>query len=186
MLKLLFEFADIFSIDRSDLGCTDIVQHHINTGNSLPIRQPPRRLPLANKEETEKAILEMQKQNVIEPSSSLWSLPIVLVGKKDWSTRFCVDYRKVNVTHKDSYPLPHIDNTIDALAGSKWFSTVDHKSGYWQMQLSEEAKEKTAFLSGSGLWQFKAMPFGLCNAPATFEHLMEQVLVGLPTSTALE
>ena len=101
----------------------------------------------------------MQKQDVIEPSSSPWSSPIVLVGKKDGSTRFCVDYRKVNdVTHKDSYPLPHIDDTIDTLAGSKWFSTLDLQSGYWQVQLSEEAKEKTAFSSGSGLWQFKVMP----------------------------
>ena len=186
VLKLLCKFADIFSTDRSDLGCTDLVQHQINTGNAPPIRQPSRRLPLAKKEEAEKAILEMQKQDVIEPSSSPWSSPIVLVGKKDGSTRFCVDYRKVNdVTHKDSYPLPRIDDTIDALAGSKWFSTLDLKSGYWQVQLSEEAKEKTAFSSGSGLWQFKVMPFGLCNAPATFERLMEQVLVGLPTSTAL-
>ena len=186
MLKLLCKFADIFSTDRSNLGCTDLVQHQINTGNAPPIRQLPRRLPLAKKEEAEKAILEMQKQDVIEPSSSPWSSPIVLVGKKDGSTRFCVDYRKVNdVTHKDSYPLPRIDDTIAALAGSKWFSTLDLKSGYWQVQLSEEAKEKTAFSSGSGLWQFKVIPFGLCNAPATFERLMEQVLVGLPASTAL-
>ena len=108
----------------------------------------------SGKEVAEQAILEMQKQNVIEPSSRPWSSPIVLVNRKDSSTRFCVDYRKVNkVTHKDSYPLPRIDDTIDALAESKWFSTLDLKSGYWQVQLSEQAKEKTAFFSGSGLWQ---------------------------------
>ena len=186
VFQLLCDYADIFSTDPSDLGCTDLVQHYISTGNAAPIRQPPRRLPLAKKEVAEKAIIEMQKQNVIEPSSSPWSSPIVLVNKKDGSMRFCVDYRRLNeVTHKDSYPLPRIDDTIDALAGSKWFSMLDLKSGYWQVQLSEEAKEKTAFSSGNGLWQFKVMPFGLCNAPATFERLMEQVLVGLPTSTAL-
>ena len=186
MFKLLCEYSDIFSTGPNDLECTDLVQHHISTGNATPIQQPPRRLPLAKKEEAEKAIQEMQKQNVIEPSSSPWSSPIVLVSKKDGSTRFCVDYRKVNeVTHKDSYPLPRIDDTIEALAGSRWFSTLDLKSGYWQVQLAVDAKEKTAFSSGSGLWQFRVMPFGLCNAPATFERLMEQVLVGLPMTTAL-
>ena len=133
VFKLLCEYSDIFSTGPNDLGCTDLVQHHISTGNAAPIRQPPRRLPLAKKEEAEKAIQEMQKQNVIDPSSSPWSSPIVLVSKKDGSTRFCVDYRKVNeVTHKDSYPLPRIDDTIEALAGSRWFSTLDLKSGYWQ------------------------------------------------------
>ena len=138
VFKLLCEYSDIFSTGSNDLGCTDLVQHHISTGNAAPIRQPPRRLPLAKKEEAEKAIQEMQKQNVIETSSSPWSSPIVLVSKKDGSTRFCVDhYRKVNeVTHKDSYPLPRIDDTIEALAGSRWFSTLDLKSGYWQVQLA--------------------------------------------------
>ena len=168
------------------MGSTDLVKHHINNGDEAPIRQAPRRLPLAKKEETARAVGEMRKQGVIEPSASPWSSPIVLVNKKDGSTRFCVDYRRLNnVTHKDSYPLPRIDDTIEAMAGVSWFSTLDLKSGYWQVPLDDSSKEKTAFSTGNALWQFKVMPFGLCNAPATFERLMEQVLFGLPMSVAL-
>ena len=183
--KLPCKFSDI-SAGPHDLGCTDLIKHSINTGEAAPIRQSPRRPPLAKREEADRAVQEMWKHGVIEPSASPWSSPVVLVSKKDGSTRFCVDYRKLNdVTRKDSYPLPRIDDTIDALSGAEWFSTLDLKSGYWQVQLDDHAKEKTAFSTGNGLWQFKVMPFGLCNAPATFERLMEQVLIGLPVSVAL-
>ena len=129
----------------------------------------------------------MQEQGVIEPSSSPWPSPVVLVQKKDGTNRFCVVYHRLNeVTHKDLYPVPRIDDTIDALSGVEWFSTLDLKSGYWQLQLDESSKEKTtASSNGHGLGQFKIMPFGLCNDPATFEQLMEQVLADLPLSTAL-
>ena len=89
------------------------------------------------------------------------------------------------MTHKDSYPLPRIDETLEALGGSEWFSTLDLKSGYWQVELAEEDREKSAFSAGAGLWQFTVMPFGLCNAPATFERLMDRVLKGVELSTAL-
>ena len=128
----------------------------------------------------------MERQGIIEQSISPWSSPVVLVRKKDETTRFCVYYRRPNdVTRKDSFPLPHIDTTLDALNGSRWFSTLDLKSGYWQVELDPDAREKTAFSFGKGLWQFTVMPFGLCNAPATFERLMETVLAKLPWQTCL-
>ena len=129
---------------------------------------------------------EMLTVGQIEPSDSPWSSPVVLVTKKDGGTRFCVDYRQLNdATTKDAYPLPRIDDTLDMLAGKQWFSTLDLASGYWQVSLSQEARVKTAFATHSGLFQFRVMPFGLCNAPATFERLMDWVLQGLRWSRCL-
>ena len=129
---------------------------------------------------------EMAAQGIVERSDSPWSSPVVLVKKKDGTQRFCVDYRALNnVTVKDSYPLPRIDDTLDALAGVQWLSTLDLKSGYHQVVVAEADRQKTAFSFGQGLWQFRVMPFGLCNAPGCFERLMEKVLAGLQWKVAL-
>lgn len=182
--KLLGKYASIFANEGNNTGRTGILKHRINTGDAKPIRQAPRRVPLAKREDAKKIIEDMHKNGAIEPSISPWSSPIVLVKKKDGSTRFCVDYRKLNdVTKKDSYPLPRIDDTLDILSGAKWFSTLDLQSGYWQVEIDERDREKTAFSMGDGLWEFSVMPFGLCNAPATFERLMEHVLKGLNWKT---
>ena len=110
----------------------------------------------------------------------------MLVRKKNGSLRFCVDYRKLNnITQKDAYPLPRIDDTLDTLAGARWFTTLDLISGYWQVQLDPKDREKTAFCTPDGLFEFNVMPFGLCNAPATFQCLMDTALAGLPWSTCL-
>lgn len=176
----------IFASKGENNGRTSVVKHRIDTGNFQPIRQPPRRLALAKREEVTGLIEDMAREKVIAPSESPWSSPVVLVKKKDGSMRFCVDYRKLNdVTKKDSYPLPRIDDTLDTLSGATWFSTLDLQSGYWQVEIDEKDKEKTAFSIGNGLWQFNVMPFGLCNAPATFERLMERVLKGLHWRTCL-
>ena len=177
--RLLGKHQGVFQLEGEPLGRTDLVKHEINTVGP-PVRQPPRRFPIGLREEGEKQIRDMLEKDVIEPSNSPWASPVVLVKKKDSSYRFCIDYRKLNnITVKDSYPLPRIDDTLDSLAGARCFSTLDLASGYWQVGLTEEAKEKTAFITSQGLYQFKVLPFGLCNAPSTFERLMDRVLQGL-------
>ncbi|GBO45355.1 Retrovirus-related Pol polyprotein from transposon 297, partial [Araneus ventricosus] len=146
--ELLQVFQNLFSTSDSDVGRCNVTQHRMNTDNHPPIKQYARRLPLAKKEEAERLVKEMVDNGIIEESSGPWASPIVLVKKKDGSTRFCVDYRKLNeITIKDSYPLPRIDDTLDALYGSQWFSTLDLKSGYWQVEIQPEGKEKTALPS---------------------------------------
>ena len=126
LARVLTDFAGVFATSSDDLGHTSLVTHQINTGSSQPIRQPTRRLPLHKRAEADTLLKDMLKKGVIEPSSSPWTSPIVLVKKKDGSTRFCVDYRKLNeVTAKDSYLLPRIDDCLNALAGCSWFSTLD-------------------------------------------------------------
>ncbi|UYV83281.1 PRKCI [Cordylochernes scorpioides] len=122
----------------------------------------------------------MLRDGIIRPSSSPWSFPVILVKKRDGKYRFCVYYRKLNeVTVKDVYPIPRIDEVLDTLQGSKYFSAIDLKSGYWQVEVEEKDKEKTAFTTAHGLYEFNVMPFGLCNAPATFERNMENMLGNL-------
>ncbi|GFX05785.1 retrovirus-related Pol polyprotein from transposon 412 [Trichonephila clavipes] len=183
--ELITEFQSVFSRTSEDFGRTRLTKYRIDTGEHPHIKQHPRRLPFAKQEEVQKLIKDMKNNDVIEPSSSPWASPIVLVRKKYGSTRFCVDYRRLNdVTKKDSYPLPRIDDTLDTLASNTWFSSLDLKSGYWQVELHPDDKEKTAFTTGQGLWKFKVMPFGLCNAPATLERLMKTVLGGFSTRPA--
>ncbi|KAK7476602.1 hypothetical protein BaRGS_00032148 [Batillaria attramentaria] len=122
----------------------------------------------------------MLKRNVSEPSNSSWASPVNLVEKKDNTIRFCIDYRKLNqISTKDSYPIPRLDQCLDALAGNVWFSTMDLQSGFWQVPLEKSSKEKTAFRTKMGLFHFNVRPFGLTNSPATFERLMKQTLMDL-------
>ena len=178
--RLLIKYGDIFSKDDADLGRTGIIKHKIPTGQTQPIKQPPRCVPVNMNDEVDTQIQDMLDKDVIQPSKSPWASSIVLVKKKDGTQRFCIDYRRLNdITIKDAYPLPRIDESLDQLLENQWFSCLNMNSGYWQVDMDDSDREKTAFNSWKGLYEFKVMPFGLCNAPATFERLMETVLAGL-------
>jgi len=179
LLALLHQYSDLFATKDQPLGHTSIVKHTIYT-EGPPIRQPVRRQPVALQDAIDAEVHKMLQQGVIQQSFSPWSSPVVMVRKKDGSWRFCVDYRKLNdVTHHDAYPLPRIDSTLDSLAGSTLFTTLDLASGYWQVEVDTAHKEKTAFSTSKGHFEFNVMPFGLTNAPATFQRLMECTLAGL-------
>ena len=178
--KFLLRNQKVFMKSDKKLGKCIQYLHDIDTGDAHPIRQRAYRLPVFKREEVDRQVREMLDQGIVTPSASPWASPIVLVLKKDGTLRFCIDFRKLNgVTKKDAYPLPRIDDSIDTLSGSQYFTTLDLASGYWQLGLTDRAMEKTAFTTGTGLYQFKVMPFGLSNAPSSFERLMERVLVGL-------
>ena len=178
---LVTEFKDIFLPPDGKLNQTDLAEHYIDTGETKPFKLPCRRLPLFKKPIIEKEIKTMLKQDVIEPSVSEWNSPICLAAKKSGEWRFCVDLRKLNsYTRLDTYPLPRIDETLDSLSNSKYYSTLDMASGYWQISLRPEDRDKTSFaIPGLGTWRFKVMCFGLKNAPSSFSRLMEVVLRGL-------
>ncbi len=138
------------------------------------------------KKEVSKLLQDMLQKDIVERSNSPWASPIILVKKKDGSTRFCVDYRKLNsVITKDAYPLPQINNALDTLHGSMWFTTLDLASRYRQIKVEKRDQHRTAFSTPNGLFEFKVMPFGLCNAPAIFQCLMHLVLAGLQWSSCL-
>ena len=184
--QLLLQYRHLFCPTGDFQPTTNLVSHSIETGSTSPIRQAPRRVSPHLFGTVTAELDKMLDAGVIQPSSSPWASPVVLVSKKGGGIRFCIDYRKLNaVTVRDAHPIPRIDDTLDCLAGAKVFSTLDLKSGYWQIPMAEEDKSKTAFTTRAGLYEFNVMPFGLTNAPATFQRLMHMVLAGLEWETCL-
>ena len=184
--QLLDEYQDVFSKEGNPISSTSLVEHEIHT-TGPPIRLPFRRQNSVVRDIEQQQVKEMLRDGVIRPSTSPWASPVVMVKKKDGSMRFCVDFRKMNdATIKGAHPLPRIDDTLESLHGSQYFTTLDLKSGYWQVPIKEEDKEKTAFRTSNGqLYEFNQLPFGLCNAPATFSRLMDRTLAGLAWSICL-
>ena len=185
--ELLQRWHKVFAFSSTELGKAEGVEHHIRLTDDVTFKDKPRRIPPGMYEEVKQHLKEMVACGAIRPSSSPYSSGVVLVRKRDGSLRVCLDFRRLNSkTIKDAYLMPNIEETLDHLHGAKWFSCLDLQAGYWQVEMAEEDKAKTAFCLGGnlGFWECNRMPFGLCNAPATFQRLMETCLKDLPNCFA--
>ena len=174
--SLLKEYHDIFSLEKHDTGHTKATKHKIvrKDPDTPPFKERFHRIPPPQLDEVRAHLKMMLDAGVIRPSNSPWCNAVLLVRKKDGSLCFCINFRRLNtLTVKDSHPLPRICETLESLAGAAHYSTIDMNSGFWQVPMDEESKQYTAFTLGSmGLYECKSMPFGLCNAPPTFQRLM--------------
>ena len=175
--KLLIEFQDIFAQHDFDLGEFTALSHKIDTGDSKPVKCGLRRTPLGFQDQEEEHLKKMVDAGIIQASTSDWAAAPVIVKKKCGSYRYCLDYRGLNnVTRKDNFPLPLIEECLDALADNCYFSTLDMASGYWQIMIDPASRHKTAFLTKYGLYEHVRLAMGLCNSPATYQRAMTLVL----------
>ena len=177
---LLQEYHDIFSLEKHDMGHTNVTKHKIvlKDLDTPPFKEQFHRIPPPQLDEVREHLKLMLDAGVVPLSNSPWCNAVVLVRKKDGSLHFCIDFRRLNaLTVKDSHPLPHICETLESLAGAAHYSTFDLNSGFWQVPMDEESKQYTAFTLGSmGLYECESMPLKLCNAPPTFQRLMQNGL----------
>jgi len=174
--KIIQSFSAVIS-DKP--GKTSLIEHKIVLNTDKTITSKPYPLPFQSRKIVEKEVKDMLDMGIIEPSTSPYCSPIVLVKKTDGTYRFCIDFRKLNaVTVQDAEPIPYQEELLNSFGGSFWFSKMDLTKGYWEIPLEENSRKYTAFQTPLGLFQFKMMPFGLCNAPATFARLMRIVFSG--------
>lgn len=184
--EILDKFENNVSKNPEDIGFCELTSHRIHTGDHFPIATRQWPLPHSTKETMKKQCGKMQAMDVVEKCYSGWNSPVLLVRKSDGTFRFCVDFRKINeISTKDRYPLPLIDTVLKSLKGATCFTTLDLRSGYWQIPVHEDDRDKTAFTIDGETYRFKRLPFGLHNAPATFQRLMNQVLAPVLGKSAL-
>ncbi|UYV75361.1 hypothetical protein LAZ67_12003633 [Cordylochernes scorpioides] len=177
--QLLKENQALFSQHKTDIGRI-AVQHKIHTIEHPPISCRPYRRPLAEYGEIKRQVEELSKKGLIRENQSPWAFPVVLVSKKDGSQRMCIDYRKLNaITIDDKQPLPYIQDMFDRLHNAKYFTTLDIAWGYWHVEMHPDSVEKTAFITNDGHYEFLVMPFGLKNAPSTFQRIIQHIIGNL-------
>jgi hypothetical protein len=175
--RVLAENSDVYAKNQMDIGRTSLFKHTINTGDAMLEAKGFYVVGLEKAEFIRNEIKDMLNRGIIRLSISLWAAPVVFIQKKEGTFHFCVDYRNLNaITKPDKYPSPRIDSLLDSFRESNWFSGIDLASGYWQVEMSKTDQEKTAFIMKEGLYEFNVMPFGLRNAPGTFQRLMNHVL----------
>ena len=183
----LMEYHDIFSLDKNEMGCTDAAEHIIELLDEEPFKERFRQIAPPLLDEVQEHLQEMLDDGALRASQSAWCNTVVLIQKKDGDLQFCIDFWRLNTrTKKDSYPLPRMQETMESLVRARFFSTMDLKVGFWQVKMSEKSQQYTAFTVGSmGIFEFLRMPYSLCNAPATFQWLMQNCLGELNLTYAL-
>ena len=168
--ELVLAYHDIFALESNELGCTSTIKHEIHIDNSEPFKEQFRHIPPPLLEKVHASLQDMLDVGAIHLSQSLWCSAVVLVRKKDGTLHFCIDFRHLNTwMRKDLYPLPHIQEALESMAGVAHFLSMDFKSGFWQIKMAPESQQYTVFMVGNlGFYEFTHMPFGLCNVPVTF------------------
>lgn len=177
IIQKLSAMPEVFAQHDTDFGCTNKVKHQIKLSDETPFKHRPRPIRPQDIDAVRRHLQELSEAGIIRESESPFSSPIVVVRKKNGDVRLCVDYRRLNLnTIKDAYALPNLEEAFSALTGSKWFSVLDLKSGYYQIEVDEADKHKTAFVCPMGFFEFNRMPQGITNAPSTFQRLMEKCM----------